>query len=288
LGSSGQLGNNVPSFFTEAVQVDGSMSFEQLAIGFFHSCGIDNAGAGFCWGRGAQLGHGGPSTKTQLEPTAIHGGHEWKQIAVLRVFVKRGFFEEYEAQAMLQWPHSGFHVYDEVLVPEYNTAFALRLARYCARNPVALERMKYHTTGSRVKYRSDKTEGPSAGSETVGPLGFLARLVTHIPDKHQVMTRYCGWYSNRTRGERERLGSEDGEPPPIAERERLTLRESRLRWAELLRRIFEVDPLRCPACSGEMRQDETGHSASVSSWNSMIGPRGSGDRSAARMNLAFG
>jgi hypothetical protein len=25
------------------------------------------------------------------------------------------------------------------------------------------------------------------------------------------------------------------------------------RWAELLRRIFEVDPLICPACGGRMR-----------------------------------
>jgi hypothetical protein len=173
--------------------------------------------------------------------------------AVLRIFVKRGFFEEHEAQSMLEWPHSGFHVHDEVLVPEDDTAFALRLARYCARNPVALERLEYDAKARRVKYRSDKIEGPTAGSETVDPLEFLARLVTHIPDKHQVMTRYYGWYSNRTRGERERLGSEGGEPPPIAERERLTLSESRLRWAELLRRIYEVDPLRCPACSGEMR-----------------------------------
>jgi len=33
----------------------------------------------------------------------------------------------------------------------------------------------------------------------------------------------------------------------------LALREARRRWAELLRQIFEVDPLRCPACGGQMR-----------------------------------
>lgn len=173
--------------------------------------------------------------------------------AVLRLFVKRGYFEDHEAQAMLEWPHSGFHVHDEVLVPEDDTAFALRLARYCARNPVALERLEYDAKASRVKYRSDKTDGPTAGSETLDPLEFLARLVTHIPDKHQVLTRYYGWYANRSRGERRQLGSAGTEPPLIAERERLTLSESRLRWAELLRRIFEVDPVRCPTCSGEMR-----------------------------------
>jgi hypothetical protein len=78
-----------------------------------------------------------------------------------------------------------------------------------------------------VHYRSDKRAGPTAGTETVDPLEFLARLVTHIPNKHQVMTRYYGWYANRSRGTR--------------------------RWAELLRRIYEVDPLVCPACGGAMR-----------------------------------
>lgn len=31
------------------------------------------------------------------------------------------------------------------------------------------------------------------------------------------------------------------------------LHEARQRWAELLRRIFELDPLRCPHCGQEMR-----------------------------------
>ena len=32
-----------------------------------------------------------------------------------------------------------------------------------------------------------------------------------------------------------------------------SLRAARYRWAELLRRIFEVDPLACPWCRGLMR-----------------------------------
>ncbi|MGH7711953.1 MAG: hypothetical protein ACREOG_11755 [Gemmatimonadaceae bacterium] len=42
-------------------------------------------------------------------------------------------------------------------------------------------------------------------------------------------------------------------PIDMAEREALPLREARRRWAELLRRIYEVDPLTCPACGGAMR-----------------------------------
>ena len=80
---------------------------------------------------------------------------------------------------------AGFHVHDAVLVPDGDVAFALRLARYCARNPVALERLEYDASERQVRYRSDKADGPTAGTERVDPLEFLARLTAHIPkDSH--------------------------------------------------------------------------------------------------------
>ncbi len=97
---------------------------------------------------------------------------------------------------MLQWPHSGFHVHAGV--PGDDRAFALRLARCCARNPVALERMTYDAEVEQVTYRSDRAAGPTAGTATVDPLEFLARLVTHIPEPGRVMQRYYGWYASRT------------------------------------------------------------------------------------------
>ncbi len=173
--------------------------------------------------------------------------------AVLRLFVRRGLFEREDAEAMLAWPHSGFHVHDAVLVPDGDTAFALRLARYCARNPVALDRLEYEASARQVRYRSDKSDGPTAGTQTVDPLEFLARLTAHIPNKQQVMTRYYGYYANRVRGARKRREAAPAEPPPVAEPVPLALREARRRWAEFLRQLFEVDPLRCPGCGAAMR-----------------------------------
>ena len=115
-----------------------------------------------------------------------------------------------------------------------------------------LERLTY-ARGAPVRYRSDKPEGPTAGTETVDPLEFLARVTAHIPDKHQVMTRYAGWYANRVRGLRRRAGVPEGTAVVVAPRERVPPREGQRRWAELLRRIYEVDPLTCPACAGPMR-----------------------------------
>jgi len=174
--------------------------------------------------------------------------------AVLRLFVRLELFDADQAAGMLTWPHSGFHVHTAVWVSEDDRAFATRLARYCARNPVALERLMYDRTAKAVTYRSDKFEGPTAGTETADPLEFLARVLVHIPDKGHVTTRYYGWYANRPRGMRGKAATAAAAvPPAIVPAPRLAPTEATRRWAALLQQLFEVDPLACPTCRGPMR-----------------------------------
>jgi hypothetical protein len=129
-----------------------------------------------------------------------------------------------------------------------------------------MDRLTYDPTVEQLTDRSDKTDGPTAGTQTLDPLEFLARLLTHIPDPGQVLTRYYGWYASRTRGTRARLArlaadgrrpTADGlpveEPVAIAEPLDWSLRAARYRCAELLRRIYEVDPIARPQCSALMR-----------------------------------
>ena len=110
-----------------------------------------------------------------------------------------------------------------------------------------------------MTYRSDKTAGPTAGTATVDPLEFLARVVTHTPNPGQVMQRSYGWYASRTRGARRQQGLAAAGPAEgvtvvtVVEPVAWSLRAARARWAEWLRRIFEVDPLTCPRCQGVMR-----------------------------------
>jgi len=129
--------------------------------------------------------------------------------AVLQLFVKRELMDVETARGMLAWPHSGFHVHDGVCVAADDKEFTVRLARYCARNPVALGRMEYDERHSAVTYHSDKPTGPTAGSETVDALEFLARVVSHIPNKGQVLQRYYGWYASRVRGMRRKAAEAD-------------------------------------------------------------------------------
>ena len=111
----------------------------------------------------------------------------------------------------------------------------LRLARYCARNPLALDRLTYDPATEQLSYRSDKADGPTAGTAALDPLEFLARLLTHIPDPGQVMTRYYGWYASRTRGMRRRQaagGAAVEEPVALTGPVDWSLRGSaRSRWA---------------------------------------------------------
>ena len=83
-----------------------------------------------------------------------------------------------------------------------------------------MDRLTYDPATEQLTYRSDKTDGPTTGTQTLDPLEFLARLLTHIPDPGQVMTRYYGWYASRTRGVRRRQAAEGaalGEPVAIAD-----------------------------------------------------------------------
>jgi hypothetical protein len=114
--------------------------------------------------------------------------------------------------------------------------------------------MEYDEQDSSVTYHSDKPTGPTSGSETTDALEFLARLTSHIPDKGQVLQRYYGWYSSRQRGKRGKAnGDAVEESLTMVEPEPDALREAKRRWAELLRRIMEVDPLACPRRGETMR-----------------------------------
>ena len=71
-------------------------------------------------------------------------------------------------------PHSGFLVHDGVWVAAADREFAVRLACYCPRNPVALSRLEYPSDNAIGTYHSDKSTGPTAGSETMDVREFLA------------------------------------------------------------------------------------------------------------------
>jgi len=81
-------------------------------------------------------------------------------------------------------------------------------------------------------------------------LEFIARVTSHIPDKGQVMIRYYGLYSNAHRGKMRKAGADPSHPPIIEDDPSYVLSKG---WAEMIRKVYEVDPLCCPTCGGRMR-----------------------------------
>ncbi len=79
-------------------------------------------------------------------------------------------------------------------------------------------------------------------------LEFVARITSHIPDKGQVMIRYYGLYSNAHRGKRRKAKEEN--PCLIIEQEE-PFAPSR-GWANMIKKVYEIDPLLCPKCCGQM------------------------------------
>jgi hypothetical protein len=83
----------------------------------------------------------------------------------------------------------------------------------------------------------------------------LARILAHVPDPRRHLVFYFGAYSNVARGKRKKAArtlQAAGQLAAAAEtREEQTAR--RRSWAQLLRRVSEVDPLICAKCGGEMR-----------------------------------
>jgi hypothetical protein len=120
-------------------------------------------------------------------------------------------------------------------------------------------------------------EGKTTGKlETFSALDFLARLVTHIPNKYEQTVRYYGFYSNKSRGVRAKALASAIEEAAVIDKtiektativESATIEEtakiiapislSRKRfkknWARLIQKIYNVDPLKCPKCGGKMR-----------------------------------
>jgi hypothetical protein len=65
------------------------------------------------------------------------------------------------------------------------------------------------------------------------------------------MVRYYGYYSNVSRGRRKNSDHEALVPCILQPDE--SSKRYRKNWARLIQKIYDIDPLACPRCKGEMR-----------------------------------
>ena len=174
---------------------------------------------------------------------------------ILRMLVDKGLIGEETVRNLLAWRHSGFSIHGAVRVKDRQGA--ARLGRYMIRCPVALKRLSWDEDTAQVAYKARPTRrsGPLPSTTNWDVLEFIARVVDHIPEPSQQMTRYWGFYANAARGKRRKVEEEEPtstRPSPEDTDDDCT-RQARLSWAKLIRRVYEIDPLLCPFCGAEMR-----------------------------------
>ena len=165
---------------------------------------------------------------------------------ILSMLKKRGLITEATIKLILSWHHSGFNVYCTGRIYPGCTQSMENLARYIIRASFSQERMEYLREQSKVIYKSKN------GSDTkdFDVIDFIASLASHIPNKNEQMVRYNGYYSNASRGRRKKEGT--CESDFVIEDDGYT-KGANKSWARLIKKIYEVDPLVCPKCGGNMR-----------------------------------
>jgi hypothetical protein len=163
---------------------------------------------------------------------------------------------------------AGVSLHANVAVPARDRLRLERLCRYAARPPLATERLS-RLAGGRLLYELKHRWRDGTTHTGFEPLELLEKLAALVPPPRFNLVRYHGVLApaarNRARvvppgpapkpgaahtecevAHRHHGHSEPDEPRPDP-------RPRNYSWAELMRRVFEVDVLECPACQGPMR-----------------------------------
>jgi hypothetical protein len=164
---------------------------------------------------------------------------------VVDFLVRKELLSPEWAERLLSWSHTGFNVHSRVRTKTKTEAE--RVGQYMIRPLLSLERLSLDEREGQVVYRYGKEAGEL---ERMDYLQFIARVTSHIPDKGQVTVRYYGLYANAHRGKLKKASQ-----VPVS----LGMIEEQLRpipskgWAEMIRKVYEVDPMVCPQCGGQMK-----------------------------------
>ena len=73
-GTDGVLGNGTNTDSYVPTAVSGGLTFLQLTLGDYHTCGVTTAGTAYCWGDGANGRLGKGNTTSSNVPAAVSGG----------------------------------------------------------------------------------------------------------------------------------------------------------------------------------------------------------------------
>ena len=163
---------------------------------------------------------------------------------------------------------AGFSLHANVAIHQNDRDGVERLCRYGLRPPISLERLSWTADGKiRNEYQRPAPNG--ARALECQPVEFLAKLAALIPPPRKHLTRYHGVFAPNhawrhqivpeapeaavAPAETNEVNSSPDVPTPTGARISATTLARRLDWAALLMRVFAIDVLECPKCSGRMK-----------------------------------
>ncbi len=200
---------------------------------------------------------------------------------IVRAFVARGLLQSCDAKDMLAYQHSGFSVDAGVCIESHDRAALERLLRYCARPPFAMERLRkegaalvYRCAKQRSEPTSDK-RGAKVDELHLTPLELIDRIAALVPPPRTHRHRYFGVLAPNSPlraavvamavaaptqatpvlPAQTGTGTSVGVPGVVPQGNSMLPKRSPAHylWAVLIARIYEVFPLLCPMCGGQMR-----------------------------------
>ena len=118
------------------------------------------------------------------------------------------------------------------------------------RSPWSYRQLFYDESTGKVRCRSKR-----GGFKEWHATEFLAVLAQHVPRPRQHLVTYAGHYANAAGNLKP--AEEHPEKPQAEDMEKPKNGFRRYPWAELIQRVWNVDPQECPKCGDRMRRCRT-------------------------------
>ena len=133
-----------------------------------------------------------------------------------------------------------------------------QVIRYMARGPIAQERMT-ETYNNQILYKLKTPWKNGITHFSYSGLDFIARLVALIPPPKMNMIRYHGVFAPNFKHRNKivpakKVVKEKNTEGKSNYTSNSKVKTERLRWAEMLKKTFEIDVTICPKCNGRLEQ----------------------------------
>jgi hypothetical protein len=148
----------------------------------------------------------------------------------------------------------GFNLHAHYPVPEHDRERLERLCRYVLRPPVQADRLRWRPDG-RIDLYLKRPWSDGTIRLVFEPMELLEKIATLIPRPHINLIIYHGVLAPnaRLRDRVVRYGAELPGTGSDAQCDSASTHARYYAWAELMKRAFAIDVLRCPRCGGRLK-----------------------------------